>query len=194
MKELESMGLLSPVVSGGLNVQNGEESKSESDYDYVYVERPLQGARDPRMFSGHVAVVGMGGRFPTSLPSESCDVKGLWKLLCSGGDALRRFSRNELIDRGVPASTLDNTDYVCAGQALGSADATTFDAFFFGIGGSEARLIGELVACFCVALQDGKSMSPGLRAAFFTFRSTATAVSSNCMGSHRGCWILASDA
>eukprot|EP01047_Picozoa_sp_COSAG01_P024693 COSAG01_NODE_1534_length_9989_cov_4.712235_2_plen_2036_part_00 len=81
-----------------------------------------------------IAVVGMAGRFP------SCpDIGAFWEVLQKGTDTLRRFSKEELIAKNVPAEVYDNPDYVPAGQVCDDVDK--FDAAFFGIGKLEAEIM-----------------------------------------------------
>ncbi|KVK83968.1 type I polyketide synthase [Burkholderia sp. MSMB1498] len=81
-----------------------------------------------------VAIVGMAGRFPGA---DSVDA--FWRNLTEGVDSLSRFSREQLLAKGVDAAQLDHPDWVSAAQVVGDADK--FDALFFGIGPREAALM-----------------------------------------------------
>ena len=78
-----------------------------------------------------LAIVGMSGRFP-----GAANIEEFWSHLKTGHDALRRFTKEELISCGVPPEVYDHPDYVPAGQVCDDIDL--FDAAFFGIGKLEA--------------------------------------------------------
>ncbi|MGG1946855.1 beta-ketoacyl synthase N-terminal-like domain-containing protein [Trinickia sp. NRRL B-1857] len=81
-----------------------------------------------------IAVVGMACRFPRArTPRE------FWKNLWDGVDAVRRFSREELMAHGVPAEIAGNERYIGASGYLDDADR--FDAKFFGYSPAEAQLV-----------------------------------------------------
>ncbi|KVZ41955.1 type I polyketide synthase [Burkholderia ubonensis] len=84
--------------------------------------------------SPKVAIVGMAGRFPGA---DSIDA--FWRNLTEGVDSLSRFTREQLLAKGVDAAQLDHPDWVSAAQVVGDADK--FDALFFGIGPREAVLM-----------------------------------------------------
>ncbi|KVL62023.1 type I polyketide synthase [Burkholderia ubonensis] len=84
--------------------------------------------------SPKVAIVGMAGRFPGA---DSIDA--FWRNLTEGIDSLSRFTREQLLAKGVDAAQLDHPDWVSAAQVVGDADK--FDALFFGIGPREAVLM-----------------------------------------------------
>lgn len=91
--------------------------------------RTASGAGAPK-----VAIVGMAGRFPGA---DSIDA--FWRNLTQGVDSLSRFTREQLLAKGVDAAQLDHPDWVSAAQVVGDADK--FDALFFGIGRREAVLM-----------------------------------------------------
>ncbi|WP_038791944.1 alpha/beta fold hydrolase, partial [Burkholderia pseudomallei] len=91
--------------------------------------RTASGAGAPK-----VAIVGMAGRFPGA---DSVDA--FWRNLTQGVDSLSRFTREQLLAKGVDAAQLDHPDWVSAAQVVGDADK--FDALFFGIGRREAVLM-----------------------------------------------------
>jgi acyl transferase domain-containing protein len=88
--------------------------------------------------SARLAVVGLAGRFP-----GAPDIAAFWRNLQRGHDSLRRFTKEELIAKGVPAEVYDHPSYVLAGQVLDDADK--FDAGFWGISPAEARLMDPQV-------------------------------------------------
>jgi amino acid adenylation domain-containing protein len=88
-----------------------------------------------RLPSGEaIAIIGMAGRFP-----EADNIEAFWENLCAGRDCISRFSREELLDAGVPADLVDRPDYVPANGVLKNIDG--FDAEFFGIPAREAEVM-----------------------------------------------------
>jgi yersiniabactin nonribosomal peptide/polyketide synthase len=81
-----------------------------------------------------IAVIGYACRFP-----EAEDSNAYWANLVAGRECNRRFSRQELLDVGVPLAILDDPAYVPRGTVLKDADA--FDADLFGYSRQEAELI-----------------------------------------------------
>lgn len=81
-----------------------------------------------------IAIIGMSGRFP-----EAADIRAFWGNLCDAHDCVRFFSRQELLDAGVPADLVDRPDYVPANAFL--PDTDRFDAEFFGISPREAEIM-----------------------------------------------------
>lgn len=98
-----------------------------------------------------VAVVGLAGRFP-----GAPDVATLWANLCAGVESIRRFSREELLQAGVPAARLDDPAFVPARGVLDGVEA--FDAAFFGLSPREAALLDPqqrvFLECAWHALED----------------------------------------
>ncbi|SHI25551.1 type I polyketide synthase [Pollutimonas bauzanensis] len=81
-----------------------------------------------------IAVIGYACRFP-----EAEDADAYWANLVAGRECNRRFSRQELLDAAIPATTVDNPAYVPSGTVVADADA--FDAELFGYSRQEAELI-----------------------------------------------------
>jgi len=81
-----------------------------------------------------IAVIGYACRFP-----EAEDSEAYWVNLVAGRECNRRFSRQELLDAGIPANIVDDPAYVPSGTVI--ADADTFDAALFGYSRQEAELI-----------------------------------------------------
>jgi len=98
-----------------------------------------------------IAVVGMAGRF-----AGSDDINTFWDDLCAGRGGIRRFSRDELLARGVPAERIDHPDYVPMGAKFDGIDL--FDAAFFDFTPREAEVCGPqqrlLLECAHRALED----------------------------------------
>ncbi|MGE0863040.1 MAG: SDR family NAD(P)-dependent oxidoreductase [Vicinamibacterales bacterium] len=85
------------------------------------------------MSSNAVAIVGMACRFPGASDPET-----LWRNLAAGVESVRRFTRDELIAEGIPASLVDHPRFVSAHGALD--DIKGFDAAFFGYSPGDAAL------------------------------------------------------
>lgn len=81
-----------------------------------------------------VAVVGFSCRFP-----GAGDAEAFWQLLADGGEALTRFTDEELAGRGVPTALRRNPAYVPVGGLLDDHDR--FDPAPFGISRVEAELL-----------------------------------------------------
>src|SRR5882762_5637984 len=79
-----------------------------------------------------IAIVGMSGRFPGAR-----NVDEFWHNLAEGIESITRFSDQELLKYGVPASCLSNPSYVKAAPIL--EEPGHFDAAFFGFSPMEAR-------------------------------------------------------
>jgi len=81
-----------------------------------------------------IAVIGYACRFP-----EAEDSEAYWANLVAGRECNRRFSRQELLDAGIPANIVDDPAYVPSGTVIADADA--FDAALFGYSRQEAELL-----------------------------------------------------
>ncbi|MEM7581907.1 MAG: SDR family oxidoreductase [Acidobacteriota bacterium] len=81
-----------------------------------------------------IAVVGLAGRFP-----GADNLDGLWRRIAAGEEAIRPVSDDELLAAGVPRTTFERADYVCAASAIEGVE--DFDADFFGYSPSEAELM-----------------------------------------------------
>ncbi|HEY7419979.1 MAG TPA: type I polyketide synthase, partial [Ktedonobacteraceae bacterium] len=81
-----------------------------------------------------IAVIGMAGRFP-----GAPDLEAFWQNLCNGVEAVTFFTREELLEAGIPPATLDRPNYVRANVVL--EDIDLFDAPFFGYSSREALLM-----------------------------------------------------
>ncbi|MDQ0590034.1 type I polyketide synthase [Variovorax paradoxus] len=79
-----------------------------------------------------IAIVGMAGRFP-----GANDVDAFWRNIRDGVESVSRFTDDQLRERGVPQSLLDDPDYVKAGVMFEGFDQ--FDAGFFGYTPREAE-------------------------------------------------------
>lgn len=79
-----------------------------------------------------IAIVGLAGRFP-----GAADVDAFWRNIRDGVESVARFSDAELRARGVPASALEDPNYVKAGVRFEGFDQ--FDAGFFGLSPREAE-------------------------------------------------------
>lgn len=81
-----------------------------------------------------LAIVGMAVRLP-----GASNLDQFWDLLCSGKDAIRFFSRAELLAEGAAADILSHPKLVASRGCLDDVDQ--FAASFFGISPREAALI-----------------------------------------------------
>ncbi|PPT74829.1 type I polyketide synthase, partial [Xanthomonas arboricola] len=81
-----------------------------------------------------VALIGHAGRF-----AETPDNEALWHKLVNGQACSSHFSRQQLLDAGLPASTIDAPNFVGVGSVVPDADA--FDADLFGYSRQEAESI-----------------------------------------------------
>src|ERR1700704_4310602 len=79
-----------------------------------------------------IAIVGMSGRFPGAR-----NVDEFWHNLAEGIESIARFSDQEILESGVPASYLSNPGYVKAAPVL--EEPGHFDAGFFGFSPLEAK-------------------------------------------------------
>ena len=79
-----------------------------------------------------IAIVGLSGRFP-----GADDVDAFWRNIRDGVESVSRFTDEQLRERGVPQSLLDDPDYVKAGVMFEGFDQ--FDAGFFGYTPREAE-------------------------------------------------------
>ncbi|PYK01940.1 MAG: hypothetical protein DME23_02920 [Verrucomicrobia bacterium] len=79
-----------------------------------------------------IAIVGMSGRFPGARNLDE-----FWHNLAEGVESITRFSDQEILESGVPASYLNQPSYVKAAPILD--EPGHFDAGFFGFSPMEAR-------------------------------------------------------
>ena len=79
-----------------------------------------------------IAVVGLAGRFP-----GAPDVDAFWRNIREGVESVEHFTDAQLRAQGVPASLLEDANYVKAGVRFEGAEQ--FDAGFFGFSPREAE-------------------------------------------------------
>jgi len=98
-----------------------------------------------------IAVVGMSCRFPGAR-----DISEYWKNLCDGVESITFFSPEYLQAAGVSPEVWQDPGYVSAYGVM--PDAYAFDAMFFGVSQSEARVLDPqqrvLLECAWGALED----------------------------------------
>ncbi|MEM1395792.1 MAG: polyketide synthase, partial [Cyanobacteria bacterium P01_H01_bin.150] len=80
-----------------------------------------------------IAIIGMAGRFPGAISIES-----FWQNLQNGVESLSLFTDEELIAAGVPATLVNDSNYVKVGGVLDNVDL--FDAAFFDLNPKEVEL------------------------------------------------------
>ncbi|MFN0242928.1 MAG: type I polyketide synthase [Planctomycetota bacterium] len=107
---------------------------------------------DPQSISDtDIAIVGMAGHFPAAR-----NVREYWKNLRDGVEAVQAFTKDELIERGVPESVLRMPNYVRSGLVL--PDMEHFDAEFFGFSPKEAAILDpqhrHFLECAWEAIED----------------------------------------
>ncbi|ABC29734.1 Polyketide synthase modules and related protein [Hahella chejuensis KCTC 2396] len=81
-----------------------------------------------------IAIVGMACRFP-----GADDIEGFWRNLLDGVVSTTRFTREQLLQAGVPAALIDHPDYVPIKGVVNDYDK--FDAAFFGYTPREAEMM-----------------------------------------------------
>ncbi|WLQ16682.1 SDR family NAD(P)-dependent oxidoreductase [Hahella aquimaris] len=81
-----------------------------------------------------IAIVGMACRFP-----GADDIEGFWRNLLDGAVSTTRFTREQLLQAGVPAALIDHPDYVPVKGVV--KDYDKFDAAFFGYTPREAEMM-----------------------------------------------------
>ncbi|MEM7354911.1 MAG: type I polyketide synthase, partial [Acidobacteriota bacterium] len=90
--------------------------------------------RSTEGLSESIAIIGMAGELP-----GAPDLEAYWRNLCDGVESIKTFSRQELLDAGIPAAALDRPSYVHgAGVISGGED---FDATFFDFNPQEAQIL-----------------------------------------------------
>ncbi|WP_432973944.1 beta-ketoacyl synthase N-terminal-like domain-containing protein [Dactylosporangium sp. CA-233914] len=101
--------------------------------------------------AGHVAIVGMAGRFPGAE-----DIATFWDNLVQGREGIRALTDDDLRGSGVGADESGQPGYVRAKGVL--RDADRFDAAFFGFSPREAELLDPqqraFLECAWHALED----------------------------------------
>jgi phthiocerol/phenolphthiocerol synthesis type-I polyketide synthase E len=86
---------------------------------------------DDTEVGGHIAIIGMAGRFP-----GANNIDELWENLKNGVESITFFSDEELIEAGIEPEIVKQPNYVKAKGMLN--DVAGFDAAFFGFSPIEA--------------------------------------------------------
>ncbi|MGR7945645.1 beta-ketoacyl synthase N-terminal-like domain-containing protein [Paenibacillus sp. M.A.Huq-81] len=98
-----------------------------------------------------IAIIGAAGYFP-----GNGDIREYWSNISGGVECIKFFTDEELLQRGVDPSILDNPNFVKAGGFLENADK--FDAEFFGYSPREAEVMDPqqriFLECAWNALED----------------------------------------
>ena len=101
--------------------------------------------------SGRIAVVGMGIR----VPGAGRDLDRFWEILASGKETTSFFSREELLDSGVPGELLDRPNFVPARAVV--PDSARFDHRLFSYSPQDSALMDPqqrvLLECAWSALE-----------------------------------------
>ena len=82
----------------------------------------------------NIAIIGMSGRFP-----GASTISEFWDNLCQGKESIEYFSREELLEEGIPEHMVDHASYVAAKPRL--KDVDQFDPLFFSISPDDAMLM-----------------------------------------------------
>ncbi len=115
-------------LAGRFSLQAGEVPANQAGLSRAVARR------EAVRTDGAVAIIGMSGRFP-----GAGGVEELWENLKGGVDSITSFSREELLEIGVPEAAIADPDYVPARGVI--AGGSEFDAPFFGYSPREAELI-----------------------------------------------------
>src|SRR4051812_38651490 len=98
-----------------------------------------------------IAIVGMAVRVPGAK-----DHRSFWRNLRDGGEAIRRYSEEELLAAGEDPAQIRRKGYVPAGAPL--ADMEHFDGEFFGFSPKESAILDpqhrHFLECAWEALED----------------------------------------
>ncbi|MFJ2479043.1 type I polyketide synthase [Pseudomonas sp. NPDC087598] len=122
------------------------------------------------MAQDKVAIIGIFGRFPGA---ENIDQ--LWEMLTEGKSGTQRFLLEELEQQGLPASLINDEQYVPVRGVIGSEEY--FDSAFFGFSGLEADLMDpqarQALECSYGALEDAGYAEPAYREKTSVFASVS---------------------
>ncbi|MFK7784940.1 MAG: amino acid adenylation domain-containing protein [Crocinitomicaceae bacterium] len=88
-----------------------------------------------------IAVIGMAIRAP-----KSTNIHEFWENIKNGKDLIKHFSREELLEEGVPQQDLDHPNYVRSNSYLSNKEY--FDSHFFGYLPDEASLMNPQTRVF----------------------------------------------
>ncbi|MFI1016463.1 SDR family NAD(P)-dependent oxidoreductase [Streptomyces sp. NPDC020965] len=112
--------------------------------------------------SGHIAVIGMAGKFPGARDTEE-----LWQNLVSGVESITFFSDDELRAAGVSEEAINDPNYVKAAPL--SPDTELFDPGYFGMTVREAEVLDPQHRAFLEAC-DGSLQYAGYSPSNFSGR------------------------
>jgi 3-oxoacyl-(acyl-carrier-protein) synthase/thioesterase domain-containing protein/acyl carrier protein len=128
-----------------------------------------------------IAIVGMAGRF-----SDWASTAELWQALCSGQEAIRALSTEELRRAGISETELSDPSYIRYGAPMSNIEY--FDAEFFGLTPAEAALVDPqhriFIECAWRALEDA-GVGPGGRVGVFASTGYANYLEQNLAPRHR---------
>jgi amino acid adenylation domain-containing protein/FkbH-like protein len=97
----------------------------------ITLNETSQDPKDKNVSGNDIAIIGMAGRF-----SGVSNIDEFWEAISSGKETITYYTKEELINKGVQKTLIDNKDYVLANGNIESADK--FDSTFFGITPREA--------------------------------------------------------
>ena len=100
-----------------------------------------------------IAIIGMAGRFP-----GAGDLEQFWDNLKNGVESVAFFSKEDLVEAGLPVGKIEDPHFVTAYGALPDSVYECFDASFFNYTPAEAELMDPqmrlLHQCVWQALED----------------------------------------
>jgi amino acid adenylation domain-containing protein len=165
---------LSALASHLEDLDDGSQlraSQAESAHLSASRERGRRRVTQAKPATQGIAIVGMSGRFPGAR-----NIDAFWRNLCAGVESIAFYSRQELLDAGVPAALADGPSYVPASGRLD--DIALFDADFFGMSAREAEITDPqhrlLLECGWEALEDAGYDSRRYRGAIGVFVGAAS--------------------
>lgn len=98
-----------------------------------------------------IAIIGMAGRFPGSR-----NINEFWQNLCDGKNLLTSFTKEELIDAGIPEELVEDPNYVRTRGII--EDVDKFDADLFGFFPKEVEMLDPqqrlFLECSWEAMED----------------------------------------
>ncbi|MEJ6472785.1 beta-ketoacyl synthase N-terminal-like domain-containing protein [Pseudoalteromonas piscicida] len=89
---------------------------------------------DREINDNDIAIIGMAGKFP-----QADNIGAFWEAILEGKSSASRFTEDELREKGVSESLIENPDYVPVANVLDGIES--FDAEFFGFTEQEGTIL-----------------------------------------------------